>query len=328
MRQFMRAVLLALLTAGLFVGLAAPAVAGTVATSTLTLTGPSSAPRAQELTLDGTLTSGGAPLAAATLQVSKTDLKGSHTLPDATTAGDGSYSVTDTPLVGGTVRYTVSFAGDATHGPASKSIKVNVSRSATTVKIKTNRARYAYNKLATVTAHLGNTYSNRKLSIYAKPYGHARKLLKTAKVNSNGNLTVTKNVTLKTTFIATFSGDERWAPASASTHVLVHAHVRTAVAGVKHRDGKYRVYSATDGGAIAIKVSPNKAGKTVKFVLQVRRDGAWRQVDSDRETLNSSSVIAVGFWGNPDHKYRIRGQWGGDAANLAQAGKWQYAEFV
>jgi hypothetical protein len=70
-----------------------------------------------------------------------------------------------------------------------------------------------------------------------------------------------------------------------------------------------------------------KYGENVTFALQVYRSGAWRRVDSDIAALDGSSIAAVGFFGTKGYHYRIRGQYGGDAVNLAQAGAWQYAQF-
>jgi len=295
--------------------------------STMSLSGPHSATRARQLTITGTLSSGGA-LSGATLSVSKTDMDGTHNLSSVMTQANGTFTIHDTPAVGGTNTYAVRFAGDDTHDAVAKKIKISVSRASAALSISTNHPSYNYNDRATVTAHLGRAFSNHKVSIYAQPFGRAAHLVRTATADAHGNVTAAVAVTVKTTFKATYSGDERFAPDSASTRATVHAKVQTAVGGVQRKDGKYRVYSARNGGAVAVKVSPNKAGENVKFVLQVFRNGAWHTVDTALETLNSSSVIGVGFKGTKGYHYRVRGQFGGDAANLAEDGAWQYAEFA
>jgi hypothetical protein len=295
--------------------------------STMSLSGPHSATRARQLTITGTLSSGGG-LSGATLSVTKTDMDGTHNLPSVVTRAGGAFTIHDTPAVGGTNTYAVRFAGDDTHDAVAKTIKISVSRAAAALSVRTNHPSYNYNGRATVTAHLGGTFSNRKVSIYAKPFGRNTRLVRTANADTHGNVTATVAVTVKTTFKATFGGDERFRPASAATRATVHAKVQTAVAGVQRKDGKYRVYSARNGGGVAVKVSPNKAGENVKFLLQVFRNGAWHTVDTAVESLNSSSVIGVGFNGTKGYHYRVRGQFGGDAANLAEVGAWQYAEFA
>ena len=298
------------------------------APSKITLSGPSRAARATALTVTGQLVSRGTGVQAPALTVIKHDMDGNHALPNVSTDSAGHFSVHDTPAVGGAVTYTVAFAGDDTHGPASKTIKISVSRASAALSISTNHPSYGYNDRATVTAHLGRAFSNHKISIYAQPFGGTARLVRTATADAHGDVTATVAVTVKTTFKATYSGDERFAPDSASARATVHAKVQTAVGGVQRKDGKYRVYSARNGGGVAVKVSPNKAGENVKFVLQVSRNGAWHTVDTAFETLNSSSVIGVGFKGTKGYHYRVRGQFGGDAANLAEDGAWQYAEFA
>ena len=70
-----------------------------------------------------------------------------------------------------------------------------------------------------MTAHLGKTYNSRYVSIYAQPAGGAKKLVKTAKVNSQGNLAISYKVTRNTTFTAVFAGDAHYAPVTAKATV-------------------------------------------------------------------------------------------------------------
>jgi hypothetical protein len=100
--------------------------------STLSLTGPAKAKPRQPITLSGTL-GGTSPYAGGqTLHVTRIDKAhpGGVTLPDVTTAADGSFSFTDTPPkhTVGTVTYTVSYAGDAHLTASSASFSVTIRR--------------------------------------------------------------------------------------------------------------------------------------------------------------------------------------------------------
>ncbi len=85
------------------------------ATSTLSLTGPAKVRPGQAITLSGTLGGPSPYTGGQTLHVTRTDKAdpGGLTLPDLTTAADGSFSITDTPPRGttGTVTYQVSYNG-------------------------------------------------------------------------------------------------------------------------------------------------------------------------------------------------------------------------
>lgn len=331
MARLLLRVLLPLVTgAALIIGLVPAANAlGTPATSTITLTGPSTAPRAVPLVLTGTLISGGLPLFNAQVNVFRTDMDVTQQpLTPVHTDSTGKFTINDTPVVGGRVIYKVKYNGDLLHGPAHKFLTVIVSRSATALSIRTDRHNYNFQGVVQVTVHLGQTFSNKQVFIFASPLGGTTHGIRADLVDADGNLTATATVKVKTFFSVKFDGDERWAPASASTHVGVHADVDTTVGRVERTNGKYRVYSAKKGGAVTVKVSPNKAGERVKFVLQVHRSTGWHTVDTLSRQLDATSSYRVFFWGNPGHHYRIRGQYGGDAANLARTGAWQYAEFV
>ncbi len=182
---------------------------------TLTVSAPSSAARAKKLTVTGKLSATVALPAGVKLQVTRTDLESTKgkALPTVTVKANGTYSFTDTPPVGGTVTYKVSYAGDAGHAAVSASDKVAVSRAATTLSLNNNGKVYGYGADVKFTAHLGKTYKNRTVAIYSDPFGgdKAKKLVKSGKVNSSGNITVTVDMTRDTAVSAVFAGDARYA---------------------------------------------------------------------------------------------------------------------
>ncbi|MEV1198504.1 WD40 repeat domain-containing protein [Microbispora rosea] len=105
----------------------------------LTLSRPSTPQTALEpLTMTGrlTLVPGSAP-GAQRLTVTRR-LPGDDTekpLPEVTTDDDGTFTVTDTPPVGGTVTYEVSWAGDAIYDPNSDSRVLRVAKRRTTLTV-------------------------------------------------------------------------------------------------------------------------------------------------------------------------------------------------
>ncbi|NJP90405.1 WD40 repeat domain-containing protein [Nonomuraea sp. FMUSA5-5] len=100
----------------------------TVRNSTLTVTAAPDATAQQPLTLTGRLTfdDGTAP-GAQPLSVTRTLPDGSSAeLPGATTAADGTFTITDTPPTGGEVTYTVRWNGDESHRGSEASVTTAV----------------------------------------------------------------------------------------------------------------------------------------------------------------------------------------------------------
>ncbi|TFV32330.1 PKD domain-containing protein [Streptomyces sp. T1317-0309] len=127
--------------------------------------------------------------------------EGTATTDTHTYAKPGTYTVrlTETDWAGNTASTTTSMT-------------VPTVRYSTALSLTTNASSYAYGATATVTAHLGTTYSNRAVSIYAQPYGGTKTLVKTGKVDSHGNLVASYKVTRNTVFTTAFSGDLEYPP--------------------------------------------------------------------------------------------------------------------
>lgn len=98
--------------------------------STLSLSGPATAKQRHPITLTGKLGGPGASVGGQTLTVTRVDPDGtSVTLPDVTTAADGSFTITDTPQgVTGAVTYHVTYAGDTYLSPATANASVTVQK--------------------------------------------------------------------------------------------------------------------------------------------------------------------------------------------------------
>ena len=299
------------------------------AASSMTLAGPTGThARATALALTGTLTSGGAPVASATLSVTKNDLDGAHTLPSVVTSPTGGFSIADTPQVGGTNTYTVSYAGTTAHTPVSKSVNVTVSRTATVMSIKASATIVNYKQVAVVTAHLGPTYKSRNVSLWVQPVGSPAKLLRTAWTDGNGNLSASAVEPINFTFIATFAGDERSAPASVSMRVQVRAEVVSKLSGAYAVSGGYNLFHTANAGYIDVWVAPDKAGGYVEVVLQDASSGTWRTVALLQAGLDSASHAPLAFHCGTGHPCRILAAFKGDSYNAAASGPTYYVKFV
>ena len=300
--------------------------------STLTLGGPATATRATAVALTGTLTGTPALPAGTPLTVSKTDLAGTHALAGVTTGVGGAFTVDDTPAVGGTNSYTVSYAGDADHQPASASTIVEVSRATPTLTLTSDKPTYEYKATATVTAHLGTTFNNRTVKIYATPYGASKVLIASGTVDASGNLTAKRVVTRRTTFSVTFPGDYRYAPRTVTRTVTVRAAVGETISGYYGTASNGdKLFRTTVDPLLTVKVSPNRAGQCIRFTAQRFSAGAWRSWASSAcaVTLDPTSAAAASLTGShpTGYRFRMRAEYLGDTVSAAKNGAWKYFRF-
>ncbi|AXI78477.1 YncE family protein [Peterkaempfera bronchialis] len=306
----------------------------------LTVNAPSTATRGKRLTVTGKL-SATVPLPnGVKLKVTRTDLESPNgkALPAVTVKADGSYTFTDTPPAGGTVTYKVAYAGDTQHTAVSASDKVAVSRTAPTLTLNNNRKVYDYGKHVSFTAHLGTTYKNRTVEIWADPYGGDKpnKLLKTAKVNSKGNISVTVDMTRNTVVAAVFKGDARTAPKTVKS--TAYAKVRISTAVTKHyKTGKigstsyYWFHKKTD--PVLTTTMTYYKGREQRFDLQVYSGGKWYSAGSEYFLLagNGKSAIRLEAPGVSGIRARMRSVYvkgsSGDSLNSTTYGPWKYLYF-
>lgn len=184
-------------------------VSGVVATSVTIVPPANVSSVGSPMTIGGKLSfADGSTTGTRTLSVSRSQGGVTTMLAPVITADNGTYGFTDTPVSPGTVSYTVTFGGDPTHLSSSASQGVQIRLNSTSLTISATRLA---GTRVTVTAHLGTTYTNRTVTIAANG-----KTIASGTVNSAGDLTTTIKAKSGTTFVARFSGDAWYAPASAS----------------------------------------------------------------------------------------------------------------
>ncbi|MEW1755631.1 Ig-like domain repeat protein [Streptomyces cyaneofuscatus] len=308
---------------------------------TISVKAPSKATRAKKLTVNGKLTTNTALPAGTKATVVRTDLESpkGKSLASVTPRKDGTFSFTDTPHVGGKVTYKVSYAGSATHSAASGSGAVALSRAAVSLKLNRNKALYAYNKNVSFTATLGKTHKNRVVELWADPFGadKPKKLVKKAKVNSKGNLSVTVNMKRDTTVTAVFAGDARYAPktvkstayAKVNASLKLSKHYRTAKIGKT----SYAYYSKKKNPFLTTNMTYHKGRKHL-LTLELNYQGKW--YDSGREyfKLGSDGKSVIELLGPHDtgYKMRVRTSYingsSGDSVNSTTHSAWKYFIFT
>ncbi|MFF2852438.1 YncE family protein [Streptomyces sp. NPDC058001] len=309
---------------------------------TLTVNAPSKATRAKKLTVTGKLSATVALPTGVSLQVTRTDLDSPNgkALPSVKVKTDGTYSFTDTPPAGGTVTYRVAYAGDAGHTAVSASDKVDVSRNKATLTLSNNGKVYSYGKDVSFKAHLGSTYKNRTVEIWANPYGADKpnKLVRTGKVNSSGNFYGTVDMKRDTVVTAIFRGDSRTAPKT--TKVTAYAKVKISTTVSRHyKTGKvggsttyYWFHKNSD--AVLNTTMTYYKGRQMRFDLQVYSGGRWYSADSQYFSLPSNGKLSVLLPGPGESgiKARIRSAYingsSGDNVNSTTYGSWKYLYFT
>ncbi|MEV0239312.1 Ig-like domain repeat protein [Streptomyces sp. NPDC050674] len=317
--------------------LEAPTKAGT----TLAVNAPATATRAKPLTLTGTLSSSAAFPAGTKVSVTRTDDESPSGKPlgTAAVAADGSYSFTDTPPAGGKVTYTVTYAGDDAHAGATAAHAVSVAKTATALTLNNDGKVYGYGSDVSFTAHLGTTYKNRTVEIWADPYGSDKPntLVKKGTVDSSGNLSATVHLTRDTKVSAKFTGDTRYAAKTVTNSAYTKVKISTSLSGwyktATAWNQKYHYFRQSKDPVHNTTMSMYP-GRKYQFQVQRYADGAWHTTDSEYLALDRYGKDAVTLTGTPPigPRFRIRASYidptSGDNVNTTTYGAWKYFVFT
>jgi hypothetical protein len=306
------------------------------AESLLTINAPTSSPLGKPLVITGTLTLVNGSLPTGTTVTVTRTVSGGGSKQFTAPVTDGKFSVTDTPssLVG-EYTYTATYSGSSLNAPASADCEVQVTRAATSLTVTTGVLTFTDGQTISITAHLGTTYTNRTVSIYAQTFGSkTMTLLKTGTVNSNGALSTSYPAGYSTTFIAVFTGDPHYAPVTVKHPVVVRVLVTEKLSGYYGSTTihgiTYRLYHPSNSLDAAATVAPNHKGECLNFEYQEYFRGTWYDFHNGCVALNSVSQVAVPLsltgaaTGQP---YRIRGDFehsSSDTTNINNDSSWQY----
>ncbi|MFI1995943.1 hypothetical protein [Actinoplanes sp. NPDC020271] len=309
----------------------------TVTSTAVQVTAPATATRGTALTVTGKVT--GIP-AGTGLTVTRTDVASPTgvALPAVTVTDAGTFALTDAPPVGGTVTYTVSYPGADGISAASGNAAVAVSRTTPVLTLTPNKTVNGYGATVTLTAHLGATYTNRTVQIWADPNGtdQANRLLKTATVNSVGNVSVALKLTRSTVIRAVFNGDDQYEPRTVTNALYTKVNVSTAMAKA-YKTGKI---GSTSYYFVRKSVNPiftttmtYSAGRKQKLSVEYYSGGKWKTFKSALLPLNKAGKSVYTLTGS--HKtgvrYRVRAAYlpgtSRDSFNYTTYGSWKYFTF-
>ncbi|MFJ9835035.1 YncE family protein [Streptomyces sp. NPDC101169] len=307
----------------------------------LTVNAPSTGTRTKTLTVTGKLTAGVALPAGTPLKVTRTDLDSPNgkSLGTRTLGTGGTFSFTDAPPAGSKVTYTVTYAGDATHTSATASDSVQVSRATPSLSVDNNGKVYAYGKDVRFTAHLGSTYKNRTVEIWADPYGADKpnKLVKSGTVDSHGNLSAVVDMKRDTKVTAKFAGDSHYQPRSVSSTAGAEVRVSTSVSGhykTKYTSGHTYYYFHKSKDPLFTTDMTYYRGRKQRLEIDVYADGRWQRVGAQYFALGTDGVSRVHLTGthSTGWRTRVRSSYynfsSGDNVNSTTHGAWKYYIFT
>ena len=214
--------------------------------------------------------------------------------------------------------------------PASGGVQFHVlsNRLSTTLTLDASKSVVNHGGSLKLTAHLspGET-ENKRVSIYATPHGGTKMLVKRDSVDSDGNLEATVRPKKRTTYTATFAGDETYEAATSNAEaVLVRVITTTDIAGFYGTSGKYRLYHLGQQVKQTGAVVPNHAGRNLKFVAQLHRNGAWRTVATASFRIRANGSITAFFTPGSRRSFRMRNEFAGDRDHLGDVSPWRYAK--
>jgi hypothetical protein len=325
-----RAVLALVAVAGAVFGGIVPAVDAFAADPTVTVTVTPASPHVgEEVTVSGDVTDdNGQPVAGAALSATRDD-SDTHVLTQLKMADEhGHYSFTDVPEVSGQVTWTVTWHGTT---DVSGHQAVTVTRKPTSLSLDVNDQRVQSGESVTLTAHLGSPTTDRTVSIYARPYGQSRELVERGTVDGSDDLKATYDVGRRTTFIAKFDGDDTYAPAKAKQLVKVRARVDNHLEGSYARSDGYRLYHVGDDAKVVVHLNPGLADVCLFFRAQRYYSGGWHTTAvSNCVRTNARGGENSEFQGRNaqvNSLYRVRAEWPGSRAALADNGRWLRLRF-
>jgi hypothetical protein len=247
------------------------------------------------------------------------------------TDSTGHFSFSDTPDTRGSVTYTVSWLGDANHpSGATGHTTVTVAGKTPALTLRLGRSVVLTGHTVRVTAHLGAGTTNRAVTIYAKPYRRHRRQLDSGNVDLNGNRSVTDRVYRRTTFSVHFTGDDAYAPATATRVVRVRAILREHLQGGYASSGGFRLYHPGSNPSVFVHMVPGQSRRCLYFRAQHYYSHSWHTsaVSPCLRTNAHGELIGV-LTGNHvvGEPYRVRAEWRGNRALLARDGSWLKLKF-
>ncbi|WP_143234343.1 YncE family protein [Paractinoplanes atraurantiacus] len=255
----------------------------------------------------------------------------------ATANASGQFTLVDKRPETFVYDYTVVYAGTDSIAPASASASVTV-QNTPALTLSHNNTVNNYGATVTLTAHLGTTFNNRAVQIWADPYGtEPQRLLRWTNVDAKGNLTASLKLTRTTAVLVKFTGDAKYGPTSARSVLNTRASVALQPSrqykAAKIGTVPYRYYHANVHPYFLTTINPYP-GRKQRLTLEVVSGGkwkVWRVLDLPLNTKGQSAFTLTGT--HPvGAKYRARAGYltttSGDSVNYTNYSPYYYFTFT
>jgi hypothetical protein len=224
------------------------------------------------------------------------------------------------------VTYAVHATTGATSGDGSASTFVK--RLPANLTISASRKLVATGHRVRVTAHLGSMTTNRRVTIYARPYDRDRQTIGSGVVDASGDLSATYLVSRRTRFIAAVGGDQTYRPATVSVVVRARAIIREKLRGYYATSGAYRVYHRGDSPELDARLWPNQVHVCLFFRAQYHSGGKWHNASLSPCVRTDVDGRAAALLHNARAlPYRLRAEWHGSIVSVAHHGPWLRLRF-
>lgn len=195
--------------------------------------------------------------------------------------------------------------------------------------VRVDREQYAQGAVARIEVRLASPSQNRRVRLYATPYGRDRELVASGEVDEDGYLDARLTVARNTVLEARFGGDADHEGATVAHPVRVVSRVRSWLEGYQRRSGRYAVYRKDVSAKV---VAQPLRGHPRDFVCfdAYRDDGSgWKYWYTDCGHLDAtgrcSARLRRALVGD---RIRVRAEWEGNSAFATSVGPWQYYRVV
>jgi WD40 repeat protein len=242
-------------------------------------------------------------------------------------------------------RFRIGFSSDATlymvswdpvyeNRPVQFRALSHATSQLTTLDLQTNTRTVTYGHGVRLTAQLGGWGSNHEVQFYATPLGGRQRLIGSDTIDRDGTASIVVRPKRQTIYTAAWTGDGSYAAAiSTNRRVNVRVAMTGKLSNYSSKSGGYRIYHYTSTCPTSGKhcpvfttaVSPNHAGKSALFRLQVATASGWRLIGSGKAKLSARSTaraIVPYTAAARGHRFRIAGWFGGDADHLGNHTHW------
>ena len=253
--------------------------------------------------------------------------------------GFGAFSFTDTLLVEGSAKYTVTYPGTGNWDSVSASLTIYAAKLSVTLSLSGNGKVYAYGTTVTFTAWLRKWSTNRVVEIWADPAGSdlPKRLLKKGAVDSAGKLSVSLKLTRNTVLTTSYAGDDVYGASVGQATVYTQVAVNTKI--TKHFKTKkigsktyYVVRTTKDPHFIT--TMTYYPDRFYRLVIQKHSGGTWKAFKTasfDLNTKGTSETWITGYYA-AGLRFRVRAEYGtsaySDKVNAKTYGTWRYYTYA